>query len=418
MINIFTRSPAVVLLLALACAPQRDAPPPADDSDYLYLWTASTDTTAPDFLAVLDVRPAPDRYGALVTTLPVSGLRNGPHHTEHELAADRQLFANGFGSGRTFVFDLRDGPHPRLAGEFTEHAGLGHPHSFIRLPNGNVLATFQMAHGASGMTPGGLAELTPEGQLVRSSSAMAPGVPPGLRPYSAGIVPALDRIVTTTTDMDAGNPYRANQLQVWRLSDLALLHTITLPPGPRGDEADFTAEPRVLSDGRTVLVTTFSCGVYLLDDLDGEAPSGRLVASFPQVEKTNCAIPVVSGRYLLITVPAYSAVVSLDISDPAIPREASRLTLGQGDIPHWIALEPSARRLVITGYGALANRVLIASFDSATGGLALDARFTEEGAALLGFSMAGRTWPHGGSGPGVPHGVVFSRPVAPGEAAR
>ncbi len=73
---------------------------------YLYLWTASADKTQPDFLAVLDVTENDAGYGRLVTTLPVPGLGNGPHHTEHEMPADRQLFANGFESGQTFVFDL------------------------------------------------------------------------------------------------------------------------------------------------------------------------------------------------------------------------------------------------------------------------------------------------------------------------
>jgi len=408
------RMAAALLLAATACTAGSAAPNEGEsgDSDYLYLWTGSADSTAPDFLAVLDVRPGGERYGELVATLPVSGLRNGPHHTEHELTADRQLFANAYASGRSFIFDLRNAAHPKLAAEFAQQAGYGHPHSFVRLPSGNVLATFQMSHGPAGVRPGGLVELTPAGGLVRSSSAEGPDVPELLRPYSAAVVPALDRIVTTTTDMDEKNPYRANQLQLWRLSDLALLHTITLPPGPRGDEADFTAEPRLLPDGRTVLVSTFNCGLYLVEGLEGDTPAARLVASFPTIEKEYCAIPVVTGRYLLITVPAIPGVVSLDVSDPAHPREVSRLTLGEGDVPHWIALEPSTKRLAITGYGALAERVLLASFDSATGALALDARFAEPGATSPGFRMSGRTWPHGGSGPGIPHGAVFSLPAA------
>jgi hypothetical protein len=398
---------------ALACREGREdaaVSMAGNDSQYLFLWTGSADSTAADFLAVLDVRPDTGRYGALVATLPVTGLKNGPHHTEHELAKDGQLFANAFASGRSFIFDLRDGTRPRIVSEFTEEAGFSHPHSFLRLPSGNVLATFQMVHDAEGMGPGGLVEMTPAGQVLRSSSAMAPGVPRALRPYSAVIVPTLDRIVTSTTDMDEKSSYRANHLQIWRLSDLTLLHTITLPPGPAGDEADLTAEPRLLSDGRTVIVSTFTCSLYLLDGIEGKAPSGRLVAAFPRTKGTYCAIPVVSGRYLLITVPAYPAVVSLDLSDPAKPREVSRLRLSPGDEPHWIALEPNTRRLVLTGYGALANRVVLATFDSTTGALVLDPRFREAGASIPGFSMTGRNWPHGGSAAGVPHGAVFSRP--------
>jgi hypothetical protein len=376
--------------------------------EYLHLWTGSTDSTQPDFLAVLDVTEDSVRYGRLVTTLPVPGRGNLPHHTEHEMPADRQLFANGFDAGQTFVFDLRDPAHPRIAAQFGDVEGYAHPHSFLRLPNAHVLATFQMRHEGGRITPGGLVELTPAGRSVRSVSANAAGLDPATRVYSAGIVPALDRIVTTTTDMDGDSP-ASRQLQIWRLSNLALLHTITLPDGPRGDESMLTAEPRILADGRTVLVSTFACGLYLMKGLDSPSPSARLVASFPRKARTYCAIPVIAGNYYLVTVPAWNAVVSLDIRDPSAPREASRLTLGPNDVPHWIALSEDRRRVVITGYGAMKHRALIARLDSATGRLSLDRRFREEGAAEPGFRMDDKSWPHGGDAKGIPHGAVFSR---------
>ncbi|HET9040235.1 MAG TPA: hypothetical protein VFN40_08700, partial [Gemmatimonadales bacterium] len=317
--------------------------------------------------------------------------------------------ANGFGSGESFVFDLTTPARPRLAGQFGDVEGYSHPHSFLRLPGGHVLATFQMQHGPSGMTPGGLVEMTPAGRPVRARSADTPGLDPATRVYSAGIVPALDRIVTTTTDMHGLSP-ASRQLQIWRLSDLTPLHTITLPNGPAGDESMLTAEPRVLADGRTVLVSTFACGLYLMEGLETDAPSARLVASFPRKPGTYCAIPVTSGHYYLVTVPAWSAVVSLDISDPSAPREVGRVTLGPDDVPHWIAMSPDQRRVVITGYGGMKHRVMIARFDSATGRLAVDERFREEGATEPGFRMDDKTWPHGGTAKGIPHGAVFSRP--------
>lgn len=402
------RSLTLMLLLSGCAASRGPVPAPGPDSRYLYVWTGSTDTTAPDVLAVFDVRPEGDRYGALIGTVPVGSGNNGPHHTEHELAPDRQLFANGFRSGKSFIFDLRDEPRPRLAGEFADQAGMSHPHSFLRLPNGNVLATFQMRHDASGMHPGGLVEMTPSGVVVRSSPDAGPDVPDGLRVYSGAIVPALDRLVTSTTDMDETNPYRSNQVQIWRLSNLELLHTITLPPGPLGDESDYTAEPRLLADGHTVMVSTFNCGLYLLAGIEGNQPTGRLVDTFPRKKDTSCAIPVVAGSYWITTVPAYSGVVSLDISDPAHPREVSRLTLGSEDVPHWIALEPNHRRLVITGYGQLSNRVLLATFNPATGALALDERFRPPNATRPGFDLVGPG--PGAAGAGKPHGAVFSRP--------
>ncbi len=397
---------AATILTIAACSSRPEEHP--RDAEYLYLWTASADSTQPDFLAVLDVTEDSARYGRLVTTLPVPGLGNLPHHTEHEMPADRQLFANGFDAGQTFIFDLTDPPRPRLAGQFGDLEGYSHPHSFLRMPGGHVLATFQMRHDRGGMTPGGLVELTSAGRPVRSRSAATPGLDPATRVYSAGIVPALDRIVTTTTDMDADTP-ASRQLQIWRLSDLAPLHTITLPDGPAGDESNLTAEPRVLDDGRTVLVSTFACGLYLMEGLEGETPSARLVASFPRKERTYCAIPAIVGHYYLVTVPAWSAVVSLDISDPAAPREAGRVTFGPDDVPHWISVSEDRRRVVVTGYGAMKHRVAIARFDSTSGALALDERFREDGATAAGFRMDDKTWPHGGAAKAIPHGAVFSR---------
>jgi len=378
---------------------------------YLYLWTAAADGVQPDFLAVLDVTEADDRYGRLVTTLPVPGRANGPHHTEHEMPADAQLFANGFESGQSFVFDLSDPVKPRIVGQFGDVEGYSHPHSFLRLPNGNVLATFQMRHGhdSGAMRTGGIVEMTPAGAPVRSSSADSPATDPGQRVYSAAIIPALDRIVTTTTDMHGDSPASRN-LQVWSLKDLELLHTFPLPDGPVGNEGLLTAEPRLLDDGRTVLVSTFRCGLYLMEGLESDSPSARLVASFPEKAGEFCAIPVIAGHFYLVTVPAWNAVVSLDISDPSAPREVSRMTLGAQDVPHWIAMSPDRRRVVVTGYEGLKHRVLIARFDPATGRLAMDTRFREEGATEAGFRLDDKTWPHGGDAKGIPHGALFSRP--------
>ena len=381
---------------------------PLAPSEYLYLWTASADSSGPDFLAVYDVRDNAKaaRYGALVTTVAVPGRGNGPHHTEHDMPADGRLFANGFRSGQSFVFDLRDPRAPRVETHFGDIAGLMHPHSFWRLPNGNLLSTFQMQHDTAGMAPGGLVELTPSATLVRSSSANRAPASRRDRPYSAAVLSNIDRVVVTTSDMDKADSTR--NVQLWRLSDLSLQRTIELPLGPHF-EGYRSAEPRVLSDGKTVLVSTFNCGLFLLDGLHSATPSARMVASFPRKPGTSCAVPVVAGKFYLITVPAWSAVVSLDVSDPAHPREVSRVTLGPDDVPHWIGIEPNHRRVVITGYQAMKTRVLLATFNAQTGALALDERFRAAGSTEPGMRLENITWPHGGTGAGIPHGAVFNR---------
>lgn len=386
------------------------AQPPANavrPSEYLYLWTASADTTRPDFLAVVDARRASPRYGQLVTTVPVPGRQNWPHHTEHQLAGDGTLFANGFDSGTSWIFDVRNPAAPRIAKSFGDVNGMRHPHSFVRLPNGNVLATFQMRHEGPRMTPGGLAELTPAGRVVRTARADAKGVDVRVRPYSAAVMPSIDRVFTTTTDMDGTE--EINDVQLWRLSDFTLLSTFKLPNGPRGNEGALTAEPRLLPDGKSLLVSTFNCGLYLVKGLDTPKPSSTLVASFPQKPKTSCAIPAIVGNYYLVTVPAWSAVVSLDISDPSHPREVSRVTLGRDEVPHWLSVEPNQQRVVVTGYEGMQHRVLMLDFDARTGALSIDTRFAEFGAKTPGFFMENKTWPHGGNAKGIPHGAVFSR---------
>lgn len=120
-------------------------------------------------------------------------------------------------------------------------------------------------------------------------------------------------------------------VQVWRLTDLGRVATVRLPPGPNGVEGVDPAEPRVLSDGRTVLVPTFNCGLYRLNGLEGNTPSATFIHKF---SGGGCALPVVSGRYWVQTVPAEQALVSLDVSDPNHPREAGRLALAETEGPH------------------------------------------------------------------------------------
>ena len=83
-------------------------------SPYLFIWAGDDDRKQSDFLAVIDVRPNSKRYGQIVTTLPIGVSNTVPHHTEHEMPAGGILFANGFGAGQTFRFDLSSPTKPHL----------------------------------------------------------------------------------------------------------------------------------------------------------------------------------------------------------------------------------------------------------------------------------------------------------------
>lgn len=192
----------LLLLLWLLIAPsivftQRSQTP----SPYLFVWAGDGDGKESDFLAVIDARPDAASYGEIVATLPVGFRGTFPHHTEYEFPADSQLFANGWGAGQTFVIDLRDPQKPKLANHFKTISDFAFPHSYARLPNGNILATFQVK--AKGYEPpGALVELDPRGKLIRASSADVAGMDKKqLWPYSLLVLPKLDRVVTTSTEM-------------------------------------------------------------------------------------------------------------------------------------------------------------------------------------------------------------------------
>ncbi len=411
------------VLAAAACRPAPSGP-------FLAVWAGDSAGTASDFLGVLDADPASPRYGAIVASLPTGEAGTHPHHTEPVLPANGHLLANGFHAGRTWLFDLSTPRAPRILASFGDLAGFSHPHSFLRLANGHVLATFQyragagaampmpMTHahgGAAGGMPavehatGGLVEMAETGAVVRSASAADAAIPDRrIYPYSVVALPAVDRLVSTTTDMDDADTAATSQwVQLWRASDLALLRSVALPPGPRGDENRWTGEPIALPDGRSVLIHTFTCGLYLLRDAGTDAPAASLVWTF---EGSLCGVPVLAGRWWVQAVPSAHALVALDVSDPAHPREVSRVTLGDDERPHWLALDPAGRRLVTsTSDAASGNRLFVVDLDPATGRLTLDARFRDAGSDRPGVRLAGRTWPHGFTGTAVPHGTVFTR---------
>jgi hypothetical protein len=331
------------------------------------------------------------------------------------------LFANGWGAGRTFIIDLNNPRKPRLAGQFTQTPDYGFPHSFARLPNGNVLATFQVKSKGY-EPPGGLVELDGRGKVLRASSADVAGIDKKLLwPYSLTVLPQIDRVVTTSTEM--GLPGWAspqshgssshqhtltdtNHIQVWSLKDLRLLSTISLPASPNGKAQFNPAEPRVLADG-SLYVNTFNCGLYRVLGVEGLDPQVEYVYSFPGAgTKFECAVPVVLGKFWIQTDPSLPGLITLDVSNPAKPVEVSRLVFDQRfDKTHWIAADRNASRVVVTGNNR--SWVLIVNVDSETGKLTLDENFKLKGADHPGVDFDRPSWPHGTTGKGVVHGALF-----------
>src|SRR5678816_4079458 len=145
-----------------------------------------------------------------------------------------------------------------------------------------------MAKSAENST-GGLVQMDESGRVVRSASASDTTIQyRGIFPYSVLPIAAMDRAVSTTTDMDEKNLKATSEwVQFWRLSDLTLIKTFALAPGPRGDENRFTGEPRLLPDGKSVYIHTFNCGLYLLRGIDTVSPVASFIRSF---QGKNCGV--------------------------------------------------------------------------------------------------------------------------------
>ena len=393
-------------LSALSPAAHPEGGTSASPGHYLFAWTGDVERKGNDFLAIIDADPESPSYGRLVTTLPTDQKTVRIHHTEYVMPASGMLFANDHDVGRTFIFDVRDPLHPKTAAAFGDLAGYMHPHSFLRLPNGHVVATFQHAHHAADHGSmggaGGLVEIDDRGTAIRSGSAADPAFPGALlTPYSLVVLPGLDRIVSTNASMHLDEILHGVTYQVWRLSDLHLLKTAFFDVGENRYAHVSPEEPRLGPDG-SIFVQTLACGLERITRVETNQPESRLVYTFPG---NLCGVPTLVSHYLIQSVPVIHGLIVLDISKGGKPIEVARLQLSETFAPHWTGWDAKTKRVVVTGSEP---RLFLLRFDDQTGALTLDPAF-QDAAGKPGFDLGNREWPHGWKGSGLPHGVVFSR---------
>lgn len=384
-----------------------------DGGARLYVWLYDADGIDPDFLAVIDAEPASDSYGQVLTTVPAGEVRGGAHHTSLVMPSSGILFANYFLGNHSYIFDTQVGTGPALTGSFGNIGEYSFAHSFSELPNGNILATYQ-SKGDQNMIPGGLVELSLDGQVIQTGDA-DPGDPDiYLRPYGLVLLPDSDRAMVTTYDMRGIG--LARHIQIWRLSDLTLLQTMPVPPSPTRQTNIDPFAGRVLADGQTIMFETLSCGLYLLTGVGDDAPVIRFVHDFGS---EYCGVPVRIGNYWVQTLEAETeggdnGIVVLDVSQPSSPVEVDRISFDGSFGPHWSSHNLAGTRIVINGYyDNLARRTLMLVFDPLTGQIEIDQAFGEGDEFGPGLMIDRDVWPHGETGPAVAHGAVFWPPAKP-----
>ena len=386
------------------------AQPLKQPGHHLFVWAGDPAKQGRNFIAVIDADPASPRYGQLVTSMATDQVSQNPHHSEYEMPASAMLFANDHAANDTVIIDLNDPLKPRQVARFGNMGGFAMPHSYLRLPNGNVLASFQypeQAHGHEGHVmvgkSGGLVEIDDRGRLVRSASNADPAFSnEGLLPYSLAVLPAIDRVLVTNSPMGDDVLLTSNSYQIFRLSDLKLLGTHRFDPGPRLSGHVSPEEARVGPDG-AVYVQTLSCGIQRVSGIDTPRPTAKMVHQFAG---SWCGVPTIVGRFLVQSVPALNGFVVLDLADGERPVEVSRLTIPDYDA-HWTGWDRKTGRLVVTS-GKAGDRTYLLTLDANTGALAIDDKFRDAD-GKPGFRFDARAWPHGWTGLAKPHGAVFSR---------
>ena len=414
--------PAVLLVLA---APSPSRPIDAE-SPYVLAFAGDKDEKNSDFFAVVDVRQDSPTKGKVVATLPIGMTSSMPHHLEYVLPGKgKLLFANAHHHEMTILIDKSDALNLKLVKSMGPPAPFRFGHDFARVGNGKVLAGFLRSEGsspASGDTlvpgnHGGLAEYTEDGKLLRTASAAVAGLKEPIHPYA--IVPMLDidRVVTTSAPMM--EDYNADVVQVWRYSDLALLKTIPVPHGKRADGSDLPGAarypfgPRLLSDG-SILMNSYGCGFYRLTDVGSPEPKLHNVytVQVPEPEKSGgtrgaCSIPVIKGHYWIMPVGRAHTVVVLDISNPARPKEVSRLNFRQDFNPHWAALDPKSDRVVLGAELGGEQGMYVLRFDQRKAVLTFDERIRVPGGEPGYIDLEQQRWPHGDTGPAWAHAALF-----------
>ncbi|HLK11217.1 MAG TPA: hypothetical protein VKW76_07545 [Candidatus Binatia bacterium] len=434
---------AVALGLLAGCAPGPQQPAVAEP--YLVVWAGDADRRDSDFLAVIDASPTSTTYGKVLRTIPVRSRGNEPHGLDGASRADRRVFATGVATGRTFVFDLRDPLAGRLLHVDEPGPGrrLGAPWAVAPLPDGRVAVTCVDRLGYRGdprgllQEAGGLVELDADGSFRREVSAdPGPGYTMIVAPTGAAVVPALGLLLTTNhahgyVPTATGDVMPGISVQLWRVESLALLRTVVLEAGPRGEENLGPLTPVAFHRAPLVYVNTHEGGgLYASDSLGQAQPVFRMVFDFGTGAGAAGAAVTPDDAWYVSALTGRNRVASFDVGDPWHPKLVSALRFDRDPAdplkarvggPSALAMSADGTRVAVADDAVELpaeqrdgdHRVYVLRLDPATGRLRFDTAFRDETTGEVGVDFDRPRWPHGETGPARPYGVLFVTPAPP-----
>ncbi len=422
-----TTALAACAALVACAAPSSEAQVQSGgESPYLFLFAGDQDEADSDFLAVIDLRPDSPDLGRAIATTPIGMKASMPHHMEYTMPPDGELlFMNAHQHELTMLVDVSDSRAPRVVKTLEPPAPLRYPHDYSRTPRGTRLVGFLRSEGESPDpvetampgNHGGIAEYTADGTLLRTASAETASSSRPIRPYAFALLADIDRLVVTSAPMMEAS--WADVVQVYRYSDFTLLKTIDLPPGRLADGRQIEGSqragfgPRVLPDG-SVFFNAYGCAFYRLSDIGSDSPRLDTVLTLETPEappgvgqiRGSCGVPVVFEDYWLMPVGQLHAVIVLNISNPATPREVFRLRTPETFNPHWLARDPRSNRLVLGAELGGEEGFYLLRFDAEAGRLSFDPALEGEGQTGY-LSLRNQSWPHGSTGPAWGHAALF-----------
>ncbi|MDP9087563.1 MAG: selenium-binding family protein [Pseudomonadota bacterium] len=327
-----------------------------DDAKHLFICAGDQARKAPDFLAVVDFDDDSPAYGHVIARANVEGpnaVGNEFHHIG--LSADGKTVACGGllsvlkGQDGVFFFDVSNPHLPKF------HSSARPPLSaitdeFHALPEGGFLVT--MMGGAQGHAPGRVAEFDENLNLVKEF----PETPPldGFNPHGISVRHELNLMVTsdfvcpsTTLDATPGGVDFRGSVRVWNFKRRQIVRTIGIPGG--GGTIDVRLIPGDPRE-RGYTASMLNDQLYLLYTRQGTA---RPVFDFAAIAKggwPQLMRITRDGRRLFISMNQAGKVAMLDIAEPEHPKLLKVLSLGAKSGPHYIALSPDEKRLVISDY--------------------------------------------------------------------
>src|SRR5579875_3045226 len=255
-------------------------------------------------------------------------------------------------------------------------------------------------------------------------------------PTGAAVVPALGLLVTTNhahgyVPTAAGEVMPGISVQVWRLANLALLRTVVLEAGPRGEENLGPLTPVAFHRTPVVYVNTHEGGgLYASDSLGQAEPVFRLVFDFAAGAGAAGAAVTPDDAYYVTALTGCNRVASFDVRDPWHPKLVSALRFDHDPAdplkarvgrPSALAMSADGTRFAVADDAVELpaerregdHRVYLLLLDPATGKLRFDPAFRDETTGEVGVDFARSRWPHGETGPARPYGVLFVAPAPP-----